>query len=899
MCVAVITFGNKISKRILLKLALGDYNNVGSMQPLSRSTTPSPHSSLSVQFWIMLAVVILNAMTISLGTKNLLASRDNEIREVQDATSNLATLLERNIADSARGIDLSLQSIADAVEHMKSAGHFDDAAIQAILKRHLDRHPETDAFRLSNAKGEVLWGKGVDRSAPVSYGDRPFFAAHQENPGAQLIITEPIVGKVSKKWVVAMTRSYRNPDGSFGGVVTAAVDLRHFTDMLTKLDLGPHGSAIIRHENNALVTRFPPIPGPAGEPGAQNATPEFMALNASGVASGTYQTTKAPDGVERTQAFRRITHTPLLLTIGMAPADYLGAWHREVRNTVLLLAAFLLVSMAAAWLLRRYWLKMENQARFLDTLIESIPLPLFYKDTAGRYLGCNNAFEKLLGRAREQIIGKSVFDMASPEIAQRYKDKDDELFAHPGTQTYDWVTCRGTETRDVIFHKATFYQSNGSVAGLIGAIVDITELKAIQAELQQHRDNLEAQVRERTADIEQAKNAAEVANVAKSAFLANMSHEIRTPLNAISGMSHLMRRSGVTAQQADRLGKIEAASQHLLEIINAVLDLSKIEAGKFTLIETEVSIGALFGNVASMLHDRLLSKQLKLLIDEAETAALPYPLLGDPTRLQQGLLNYAGNAVKFTEHGSIVLRARIVENAAESLLLRFEVEDTGIGISAADLERLFSPFEQADNTMTRQHGGTGLGLAITKKLAELMGGSAGATSTPGQGSTFWFTARLKKGTARTGATAMSSTALIAAEQRLKTFHTGKGILLVEDEIINREVTLGLLEDVGLYVDLAEDGVVAVEKMSHGGYDLILMDMQMPRLDGLAATQQIRALPDGAIIPILAMTANAFAEDRENCLAAGMDDFIAKPVNPEVLYASLLAWLDKTGATPRP
>jgi PAS domain S-box-containing protein len=405
--------------------------------------------------------------------------------------------------------------------------------------------------------------------------------------------------------------------------------------------------------------------------------------------------------------------------------------------------------------------------------------------------------------------------------------------------------------------------------GLIGTFTDITPLKQAERALQE------------------AKESSDSANRAKSAFLANMSHEIRTPLNAITGMAHLLRRSGLTAQQADKVDKIENAGSHLLEIINAVLDLSKIEAGKFTLEDVPLRVEALLGNIASMLGQKAREKGLAF---HTETVSLPHHLNGDPTRLQQALLNYAANALKFTKTGQITLRVKEESQTATTATLRFEVEDTGIGIAPEVLPKLFNTFEQADSSMTRSYGGTGLGLAITKKLAALMGGSAGVDSTLGEGSTFWFTAVLRK----TDASAVEtlSEGESSAEQALQRDHSGQKILLVEDEPINREIAQLLLTGVGFQVDLAENGLEAVEKARANDYAAILMDMQMPLLDGLAATRQIRRLPEHRATPILAMTANAFDENREQCIAAGMDDFIAKPVAPEVLYEILLRQLGK-------
>jgi signal transduction histidine kinase len=422
---------------------------------------------------------------------------------------------------------------------------------------------------------------------------------------------------------------------------------------------------------------------------------------------------------------------------------------------------------------------------------------------------------------------------------------------------------------------------------------DISRIRQAEAEIRRLNADLEARVWARTADLEAANESltlakfqADAANVAKSAFLSNMSHEIRTPMNGILGMANLLRREGVTPAQAARLDKIDTAAQHLLAIINDILDISKIEAGKFVLEEVPVVIDSLLGNVASILSERARACNIKLLI---ESDPMPENLAGDATRLQQALLNYATNAVKFTEQGTVTLRVLNQAETADSVLLRFEVQDTGIGITFEAMGRLFSAFEQADNSMTRKYGGTGLGLAITKRLAELMGGEAGVDSTPGVGSTFWFTARLKKGDE---AAMIQPVVNAAAESIVRLRYRGSRILVVDDEPMNREVAQLLLEVAGLQVDTAQDGGEAIALARSTPYAAILMDMQMPKVDGLEATRQIRQMPGYQETPIIAMTANAFAEDKERCFAAGMNDFLGKPFVPAALFTTLLRSLSR-------
>jgi two-component system, sensor histidine kinase and response regulator len=663
---------------------------------------------------------------------------------------------------------------------------------------------------------------------------------------------------------------------------------------------------------------------------------------------------------------------------------------------------------------------LESTARFVQTITDTVPGRVAYWDRDRICRFANRGYHEWFGLAPGSAVGRRVGELFAAEYLERQEALisaalagEMQVFERPGR------SAAGVDAVHQV-HYIPDRGADGTVQGLTVMAFDITRLKAAEAEL--------VRVNEALA---RSRDEAEAASRAKSAFLANMSHEIRTPMNAIIGLTHLMARDTRDSLEADRLAKVENAAQHLLEVINNILDLSKIEAGKMVLEQAEFTLDTLLARCFELVAERAREKGLELVLD---TDGLPPRLVGDATRLSQALINLLVNAVKFTAQGWVRLKTDIVGEDAGSdgagrLLIRFEVQDTGEGVAAEQQGLLFAAFEQADNSIARRHGGTGLGLALTRHLARLMGGEVGLESRPGEGSRFWFTAwlgrasgaalteavalrgrrallvddlaearaalgdRLKLLGLRVTAVADGPAALEAAqtasnegrpydallvdwrmdpwngtttlerlrerlaegmppallvtafdepamwrearaagvdavlvkpitasalhdalvrmlrtpggtaraptppgesESLLRLRHAGQHVLLAEDNPVNQEVARELLRRAGLQVDTAADGAEALAKLRALHYDAVLMDVQMPGLDGLSATRALRE-ERGPDLPVIAMTAHAFGEDRAACLAAGMNDHVAKPVDPERLYATLLRWLPRGDA----
>ncbi len=506
--------------------------------------------------------------------------------------------------------------------------------------------------------------------------------------------------------------------------------------------------------------------------------------------------------------------------------------------------------------------RLRDQQFYTRSLIESNIDALMTTDPAGIITDVNKQMEALTGCTRDELIGapfKSHF--TDPERAEAAINL---VLSDKKVTDYELTACARDGKKTVVSYNATtFFDRDRTLQGVFAAARDVTERKRVEMELQQ------------------AKAAAESASQTKSDFLASMSHEIRTPVNAIIGIADLLAKTPLTPEQSKYVEIFGRASDNLLDLINDILDLSKVEASQLELERTEFGLSDLLEKVIEMVAVRAHQKGLSLVCDIAPN--VPPNLVGDPTRLRQVLLNLLGNAIKFTESGEVALRVTADTDTAVLDALRFTVSDTGIGIDGAKLGAVFERFTQADSSTTRRYGGTGLGLTISKRLVELMGGRIWVNSGVGKGSVFSFTVPLEIWTgARRPAAAPVG---MRSERPLLALR----ILLVEDHPDNRTITLAYLQDTPYHVEIAENGAIACEMFIAGNYDLVLMDRQMPVMDGLTATRAIRAWEQTnhrTPTPIIALTAAALKGDREKCVAAGCTAYLTKPIRQEVLLQAI-------------
>ncbi|RIX46067.1 MAG: PAS domain S-box protein [Rhodocyclales bacterium GT-UBC] len=961
---------------------------------------------------LLVAVLLVsNLLVWGLSGLALYNSRQQYESRAEALTQNIAKAVDQSLSNSIEKIDLALHAVADELERQLAEGGIQSAAMNNFMERQALRLPEVEAFRASDADGLVILGRGVNKADAVSWADRAYFIQLRAQDAKRVLITKPVMGRISRVPIIGFQLRYNFPDGRFAGVVSAPVTLNHFSQLLAQFSVGEHGTIVLRDADLGLIARIPALSDkPAGQVGNSVISPELRAAISSGQVAGTFYTPAAGDGLERMVSFSRLSRAPMFFAVGAAKEDYLAGWYDELHKTLALTTGYLLLSIILGAIILRLQREAERGAvalaereMRLKTIIDNEPECIKVVDAEGRLVEMNSAGLKMIeADSMAQVALQRVTDLIVPEYRTAYIDMHRRVLGgNTATMEFEVRGLKGGR-RWLETHAAPM-NDNGQIMQL--AITrDISERKKAEAELAQHRRNLEQLVEERSAALmateawathivqssadglfgvdadgritfinpaacamlgysaeavigqlahplfhhsrpdgtpylpaecpsftalrdartirvddevywhadghaipvmyaihplsvngrssgavisfvdmsalqaaararEQALQEAENLARMRSEFLANMSHEIRTPLNGVLGFAEIGLKHYQNAPKAqESFRKIVSSGKRLLGVINDILDFSKIEAGKLTIEQTEVSIWEVVDHVLELVRDRAQAKHLDLRISLSPD--LPTTCLGDPLRLGQVLLNVLSNAIKFTERGHVALSVALQDER-----LVFRVSDTGVGMDEAQMQHLFTPFHQADASASRRFGGTGLGLAICRQLLQLMAGEISLSSQAGQGTTVEFHVPYCPAPIMPPVSAVLPGMAWSADKPL----AGLSFLVAEDEVINQEILYENLVEDGARVVVVDNGRAAVERIARDGraaYDLVLMDIQMPEMDGYEATRRILEMaPD---LPIIAQTAHAFNEERERCFAAGMVGHVAKPFDSNEL-----------------
>jgi PAS domain S-box-containing protein len=837
-------------------------------------------------FGVLVAAVAVVLLILALFVVHVLnQSRLRYYAAAAETSHNLSITLENFLHSHFEEVDLAMRRADREFRVMHEERRFNDAQFSAYLRTLKERIPHAQAVRGSDAAGRVIYGEDIDLSKPQDLTIREFFARLQSEH--ELIFGVPVKSRIIGEWVLPLVYPLTLPNGQFGGSAYVLMNSARITESFAALNIGAHGSIVLLDNKKRVLHRYPEVEGmPIGSTIKANAvTQEILDGKRK---SATYTVLSPRDDRERTLSVEKIGGYPVYVVVGLASDDFLAPWYKEVRNASIFLTVFVLLALA---LLQgvRYGLRKQYQAmqQLVDadralqgslarltasesrwrSLTEGLPQMVWTATPELRIDFMSHHWEKFSGLPAGQLMQQGDWsrvvhadDMAPLTAAwQRARADGDQFRCDCRMRRHDGVWR--------VFDNHALPQKDGAgiILGWVGSSTDSTELRATH----------EALIL--------AKEEADQAGRAKSDFVANMSHEIRSPMNAVLGMLQLLQQTQMSERQQDYAAKAHSAASALLGLLNDILDFSKVEAGKLALDPHPFRLDKLWRDLAVILSANVGAKNIEVLfrIDPA----LPALVVGDALRLQQILLNLAGNAIKFTEHGEVVLSADVLARTGTTLSVAFAIRDSGIGISEEQCMRIFDGFSQAEASTARRYGGTGLGLAISQRLVRLMGGKLQVSSKLGQGSVFDFIVDF--GVAEQQPAPSVSDALAPGHALMR----GLKCLVVDDNDVARTVLSEMAASFGWQVDAAEGGqqalaAVAAQMQRQLAYDVVLIDWRMPGLDGWETSCRIRAMAPEGQMPLIVMVT---AHDRELLaqrhleMAPVLDGFVVKPVTASMLF----------------
>ena len=848
-----------------------------------RGTAPSASYAMAAQssrpflfsrkFGYLLIVLVALGLIWMAVFDQIFYQRRSDRQQGEQETSNLARAFAENISLTIDAIDQSLLFMRRAYAANPAAFDLRDFAKSGQLINEL-----TLQVSMTGPDGIMLMNNNGPTKDRVDLSDREHVRVHMNTDRDRLFISRPVLGRVSGKWSIQFTRKLITADGKFGGVLVVSLDPSYLARFYNSLQIG-NGAVMLVGDDGGVRVRAPS--DPAGSALGRTLSAPLMQQLMSGPDHGTYQAISEIDGVERINSYRRLEHQPLMVVVGLATADVFADSERNQSRYLAFGALLTLLVCAVALELARHSQTRQRAAQSLTATLENMSQGIIMVDGRDRIAVINRRAIEMLGLPPELIkqganfqdildwqIGVGEFDPSDPATAEIRRLAETGGFS-PDLQVYERVRANG-----LVLEVRTKQLDGG---GAVRTYTDVTE----------RRRNAEALATER--------DAAEAAGRARSDFLAVMSHEIRTPMNGIIGVAGLLLEMPLGPTEKQYATIIRDSGDHLLQLINDILDFSSLEAGKLKLEETVFDIRAVIASATDLMALQARSKGLTLDIEVHRD--VPKLASGDPRRLRQILLNLVNNSIKFTQAGSVRVSASSRTGAPGTLHLDVAVSDTGIGIPPDAMGRLFQEFSQVDSSISRRFGGTGLGLAISRRLVQQMGGKIAVESIQDVGSVFRFDVVLRNapsakpliepGTERGTAPGAGADTGRGAEPADALQDAGNGqryhVLIAEDNATNRMIVTRMLEKLGHRVEAVNNGREAVEAVRKTPYDVVLMDMRMPEMDGLAATAAIRAMHGTqADIPIIGLTANAQKSDEEACLAAGMNRVATKPITSAAL-----------------